>query len=110
MITIIIHNVKILDRDSYTRFINNKVEDILNILEESPIVAKINDKDTVIGFITNPYLKDKMFYGDIYLYPMNKDYFKSKVLSQELMFEDDKKHRGEIILKDFALHVEPLSK
>ena len=110
MVKIIIHNVKILDRDSYSEFINNKIEDILNILEESPIVAKVNDKDTVIGFITNPYLKDKKFYGDIYLYPMNKDYFKSNVLSQELMFENDKNHKGEIILKDFALHVEPLSK
>lgn len=108
----IIKNVLVFNKKSFDFRILNSNKSIVQIIDKAPVVSKIEEKEICVGFISNPYIKNNMIFGDVFIFPKYIEFKDSEVISQEIIIKDSNKKGktyfgDDVVIKEIIIHVKP---
>lgn len=99
-----VKNAKVFNKKSIPYNIINTEKEILNVINNCPVVCEIENKEVVVGFVENPYVLMDSIYGDVFIWSKFDQLCNTEVLSQELCF-DFYKNTKSIYIKDIIIHI-----
>lgn len=101
----IINKVKVFSKKNIPFKIQNNIEELCSIIEESPVVAEVDGHRDVIGFVKDCYSRFGDVYGNVYIYPRYYEYNQINVTNLEINFDYGDKN-DYIIIKYVVIYVE----